>query len=287
MFEPDPIRPDVLPEPARYAVFGHPVAHSKSPFIHRRFAADNHKAIDYRAIDAAPEDFGVALARFAADGGRGASVTLPLKGIAAGLCRTLGEAARRTGAVNTLTRRDDAWHGDNTDGAGLVADIAERWRLDLRGRRVLVLGAGGAVAGVLFDLLEAGVDHVTIVNRTPERADALADRVAEPARVSTAYWQDLGTLGAFDFVLNGTSAARHGQRLELPVSIVAPRALAYDMNYGEAAIDFLAWARAAGFEHVHDGLGMLVEQAAIAFRIWHGVRPDTEPVYRELVAGGG
>lgn len=287
MFELEPTIPDVAPQVARYAVFGHPVAHSKSPFIHKRFAAENHKAIDYRAIDAAPEAFPAALARFAAEGGRGASVTLPLKALAAAQCATLGEAARRTGVVNTLTRKGDAWHGDNTDGAGLVADIAERWRLDLRGRRVLVLGAGGAVAGVLFDLLEAGVDHVTIVNRTPERADALADRIGEPARVGTAYWKDLGTLGAFDFVLNGTSAARHGQRLELPVSIVAPRALAYDMNYGEAAIDFLAWARAAGFEYVHDGLGMLVEQAALAFRIWHGVRPDTEAVYRELAAGGG
>lgn len=287
MFEPESANPASLPAVARYAVFGHPIAHSKSPLIHKRFAADNHRAIEYRAIDAAPGVFSEALARFAADGGRGANVTLPLKGLAAAQCATLGEAARRTGAVNTLTRTSDGWHGDNTDGAGLVTDIAERWRLDLRGRRVLVLGAGGAVAGVLFDLLEAGVEHLMIVNRTPERADALADRIGEPARVSTAYWADLATLGAFDFVLNGTSAARHGTHLDLPTSIVAPRALAYDMNYGEAAIDFLAWARAAGCAHVHDGLGMLVEQAAIAFRIWHGVRPDTEPVYQELAAGGG
>lgn len=287
MFQPESADAAGPPVVARYAVFGHPIAHSKSPFIHQRFASENHKSIDYRAIDAAPEAFAAALARFAADGGRGANVTLPLKGLAAAQCATLGEAARRTGAVNTLTRGDGVWHGDNTDGAGLVADIAERWRLDLRGRRVLVLGAGGAVAGVLFDLLEAGVEHLTIVNRTPERADALADRIGEPARVSTAYWEDMATLGAFDFVLNGTSAARHGTRLDLPLSIVAPRALAYDMNYGEAAIDFMAWARAAGCEHVHDGFGMLVEQAAIAFRIWHGVRPDTEPVYRELAAAGG
>lgn len=287
MFEAETASPAALPEVARYAVFGHPIAHSKSPLIHQRFAAENHKAIDYRAVDAAPDAFSAALAHFASAGGRGANVTLPLKGLAAAQCATLGEAARRTGAVNTLTRSDGGWHGDNTDGAGLVADIAERWRLDLRGRRVLVLGAGGAVAGVLFDLLEAGVDHVTIVNRTPERADTLADRIGEPARVSTAYWEDMATLGAFDFVLNGTSAARHGTRLDLPLAIVAPRALAYDMNYGEAAIDFMAWARAAGFEHVHDGLGMLVEQAAVSFRIWHGVRPDTEAVYRALVASGG
>jgi shikimate dehydrogenase len=287
MFEPEIPRPEVVPEVARYAVFGHPIAHSKSPFIHRRFAAEHHKAIDYRAIDAAPEAFAAALARFAAEGGRGANVTLPLKALAAAGSASLGEAARRTGVVNTLTRTAAGWQGDNTDGAGLVADIAERWRLDLRGRRVLVLGAGGAVAGVLFDLLEAGVDHLCIVNRTPERADALADRIGEPGRVSTAYWADLATLGAFDFVLNGTSAARHGERLDLPLSIVAPRALAYDMNYGAAAIDFLAWARAAGFADVHDGLGMLVEQAAEAFRIWHDVRPDTEPVYRELAASGG
>ena len=195
----------------------------------------------------------------------------------------IAAAAQRAQSVNTLSlRADGRWRGDNTDGIGLVRDIAERWRRDLRGRRVLLLGAGGAAQGVVYDLLESGIDALTIANRDPTRADALADRIGEPARVHTAYWADLAEAGMFDLVVNATSAGHRGARLDLPFALLGPRSMAYDMNYGAAAVDFLAWARAAGCEDVFDGLGMLVEQAAAAFEIWHGVRPDTEEVYAAL-----
>lgn len=283
MFEKPETTAEAPIEIARYAVFGQPIAHSRSPAIHRLFAQAEHIALRYDPIEAGPAEFPRRLAQFAADGGRGANITLPLKAAAHATCRTHGAHARRSGVANTITRRDDGtWHGDNTDGLGLVADIAERLRLDLRGRRTLVLGAGGAAQGVLSALLEAGVESIVIANRTPERADALADRIGDPARVHTAYWDGLRDAGAFDLVLNATSAGHAGTALDLPFSILAPRALAYDMNYGSAAIGFTAWARAGEAGHVADGLGMLVEQAAESFRIWHGRRPDTEPVYRQL-----
>jgi shikimate dehydrogenase len=267
----------------RYAVFGHPIVHSRSPFIHARFAAQTGIALSYSAIDAAPEAFPSALAAFDAGGGLGANVTLPLKTIATRLCSELSPSAQRSGSTNTLIRRGgDGWRGDNTDGRGLVADIAERHRLDLRGRRVLVLGAGGAVQGVLDAILDSGVDQLVIANRSPEKADALVDRIGEPTRVHSAYWSDLGEAGAFDLILNGTSAGHSGIRLALPFSLATRRTLAYDMNYGKAAIEFLAWGRAAGCEHVIDGTGMLVEQAAESFLLWHGVRPETDPVYAAL-----
>jgi shikimate dehydrogenase len=275
----------VLVAPARHAVFGSPVAHSRSPWIHARFGEQAGIPLTYDAIEADVDAFPTALEAFARAGGTGANVTLPLKGAAAMLCSELGTAAQRAGVVNTLTRRPDGrWRGDNTDGVGLVRDITERQRVDIRGRRALVLGAGGAVRGVVAELLDAGVAEIVLANRTPARADAIADRIGEPARVHTRYLDALGDAGAFELVVNGTAAGHSGAPLRLPFSLAMQRTLAYDLNYGNAALDFLAWARAAGCPYVFDGLGMLVEQAAEAFRIWHGVRPDTEPVHQQLRA---
>jgi shikimate dehydrogenase len=267
----------------RYAVFGKPIAHSRSPRIHSMFAAQRGESIRYDAIEADYDGFPSALAAFGESGGYGANVTLPLKQLAAQKCRVLSEVARRSGVVNVMTRLPDGgWRGDNTDGVGLVHDITERHRLDLRGRRVLMLGAGGAVQGVVHALLDAGIDSLVLANRTPEKADAIADRVGDPLRVHTIYWHDLKDAGAFEMVVNGTAAAHHGDRIELPFALVNDRTLAYDLNYGRAAVDFLAWARSAGCHDVHDGLGMLVEQAAEAFNLWHGFRPDTDAVYGAL-----
>lgn len=269
----------------RYAVFGHPIAHSRSPWIHARFAAQCRIAMRYEAIDADAEGFAARLAHFAAHGGRGANITLPLKGVAARLCAELGTAAQRANSVNTLSlRADGRWRGDNTDGLGLVRDIAERLRRDLRARRVLILGAGGAAQGVVYALLDSGIESLTIANRDAARADALADRIGDPVRVHTLYWSDLREAGMFDLVLNATSAGHQGARLDLPFALLGARSMAYDMNYGAAAVEFLAWARAAGCADVFDGLGMLVEQAAAAFEIWHGVRPDTAEVHAALRA---
>ena len=267
----------------RYAVFGHPVAHSLSPRIHAAFAQQTGIVLEYTAIDAAPHDFVAALDRFADDGGAGANVTLPLKEAAFAICAQTTDRARRAGAVNTLTRNEGQWHGDNTDGAGLVRDLTGRHGLDLRARRALLLGAGGAARGVAPALLDAGISELIIVNRTAERADALADALGEPNRAHSRYWRDLGDLGDFSLIVNATSASRQDQgAFTLPFHLATPRTLAVDLNYGEAAIPFLAWARAAGCHDAVDGLGMLVEQAAEAFEHWHGVRPDTDPVYAAL-----
>jgi len=269
---------------ARYAVFGHPVVHSLSPRIHAAFGTQLGIAMEYAAIDAGAGDFASAIAAFAAAGGLGANVTLPHKERALALCAEASARARRAGAANTLTHRDGAWVGDNTDGIGLVHDLTERRRIDLRGRRVLMVGAGGAARGVAPALLDAGIDELWIVNRTPARADALADAMGEPGRVHTRYWADLPNLGRFDMVVNATSAGRTGGALELPFALAGPRTLAVDLSYGEAAGPFLAWAEAAGCQDRVDGLGMLVEQAAESFAIWHGRRPDTDPVFAALSA---
>ena len=267
-----------------YAVFGHPVAHSLSPRIHAAFGKQAGIAVDYRAIDVAPGQFAEALAEFAAHGGAGANVTLPLKQAAFDLCEDVTERARRAGAINTLVRNGDTWHGDNTDGAGLVRDLTGRQGLDLRARRTLLLGAGGGARGVAPALLDAGIGDLFVVNRTPERADALADALGQPGRVHPRYLDDLAALGEFDLILNATSATREGQLPPLPRSLVGRRCAAVDLSYGEAAIAFLAWARAAGCHDAVDGLGMLVEQAAESFARWHGVRPETDAVYADLRA---
>lgn len=267
-----------------YAVFGHPVAHSLSPRIHARFGQQAGIPVDYAGIDAEPDTFHALLARFAEAGGAGANVTLPLKQAAFALCDDTTERARRAGAVNTLVRNGDTWHGDNTDGAGLVRDLTGRHALDVRARRTLLLGAGGSARGVAPALLDAGIGELFVVNRTPERADALVDALAMPGRVHARYLADLGALGEFDLIINATSATRHGDLPRLPSSLAGPRTAAVDLSYGEAAIPLLAWARANGCRNAIDGLGMLVEQAALSFALWHGVTPGTNAIHDELRA---
>lgn len=270
----------------RFAVFGHPIAHSLSPRIHRAFGQQFGLDVRYDAIDVEPERFADALEAFADNGGNGGNVTLPLKEDAFRLCSTLTERARRAAAVNTLTYTTNGWEGDNTDGTGLIRDLTERHRLDLRGRRVLMLGAGGAARGVAPALLDAGIDSLVVVNRNPDRADRLVDALEDPARASSRYWEDLATIGDFELIINATSAGRNVVGgMTLPFALAAPRFAAVDLSYGEAAISFLAWGRAAKAEHAIDGLGMLVEQAADGFEHWHRKRPDTDPVYAELRAG--
>ena len=265
-----------------FAVFGHPVAHSLSPRIHAAFGKQAGIDIDYVAIDAQAGDFAAALAAFAARGGAGANVTLPLKEAAFALCADTSERARRAGAVNTLVRNGDDWHGDNTDGAGLVRDLTGRHGLDLRARRTLLIGAGGAARGVAPSLLDAGICDLFVVNRTPQRADALVDVLAQPGRVHPRYLDDLVALGEFDLIINATSAARTGQIPTLPRALVGRRTAAVDLSYGEAAIPFLAWARASGCHDMVDGLGMLVEQAALSFARWTGKEPETDAIYGTL-----
>ena len=270
-------------QPAQFAVFGHPISHSLSPRIQQAFAHQFGIELEYRAIDAAPADFAEAVHRFFADGGRGANVTLPHKAAAFALADERSAAATRAGSANVLTPLGDGrLAAHNTDGAGLVRDLTERHEVDLRGHTALLLGAGGAARGVAWNLLDAGVETLTIVNRSPEAADALADAIGEPARAHTRYWNDLADIGSYDLIVNATSAGVLGVDLQLPFSLIGARALCYDLSYGQAAGNFLAWAKAAGARYAFDGLGMLLETAADAFELWHGKRPDTDPVYQQL-----
>ena len=269
---------------ARYAVFGHPISHSLSPRIHSAFAHQLGIALEYTAIDAAPVDFATALERFAGEGGRGANVTLPLKEAAFALCARTSDRARRAGAVNTLTRNDGQWHGDNTDGAGLVRDLSFNLHCPLAGRRILLLGAGGATRGVLLPLLTSLPASLTIANRTASKAIALAERFiphAGRARVDGCGFEELAGR-RFDLVINATAASLADELPPLPPGLYAEGALAYDMMYGRGQTPFLRAALADGAARVADGLGMLVEQAAESFALWRGVRPDSAPVLAEL-----
>jgi shikimate dehydrogenase len=269
--------------PVQFAVLGHPIDHSLSPRIHDAFARQFGIELVYRTIDAAPDDFEAAVRRFFDEGGRGANVTLPHKAAAFAFADQRSEAATRSGSANVLTRlADGKLAAHNTDGAGMLRDITERHGVDLRGHTGLLLGAGGAARGVAWRLLDAGVQTLTIVNRSPEAADVLADAIGDPVRAHTRYWNDLADIGSYDLIIHATSAGVLGTPLRLPFSLVGARALCYDLSYGAAAAGFLAWAKTAGARYAFDGLGMLVETAADAFELWHGRRPDTEPVYRML-----
>jgi shikimate dehydrogenase len=267
----------------RFAVFGHPIGHTLSPEIHRAFAAQLGITLTYEAIDAEPAAFADSVRRFFAEGGLGANVTLPHKAAAFELADKSTPTARRAGTANVLTPLVGGHiEAHNTDGDGMVRDLTERHQCDLRGHTALLLGAGGAAHGVAWALLDAGVETLTIVNRTPEKADAIADAIGEPARAHTRYWEDLHTIGSYDLIVNSTSAGILGNGLDLPVSIIGARALCYDLSYGKAAAGFVGWSRAASARYAFDGLGMLIETAADAFERWHGTRPDTDPVYAML-----
>lgn len=270
----------------RYCVVGHPVEHSRSPWIHARFAQLTGEPVQYGKLPAPPDAFAATVRRFRDEGGRGCNVTLPFKFEAASFADRLSERARLAGACNTLRFDADGVFGDNTDGAGLVRDIRSQAGIDLAGRDILLVGAGGAGAGVLGPLLDAGPRRLVVANRTQAKAAALVDSHAAPARAAGV---DLSASaldavpGDFDVVVNASASSLAGAGVPIPASVLRPDALAYDMMYGAAAQGFLDWARAQGAQG-RDGLGMLVEQAAEAFHVWRGVRPDTASVLRELRA---
>jgi shikimate dehydrogenase len=265
----------------QYAVFGQPIAHSLSPRIHALFAAEAGIALDYRAIEADRAHFATALEAFAQTGGRGANVTLPLKQDALTLSAEISERARRCGSVNTLTRHGDGWHGDSTDGAGLLRDLRERHAFDPHARSCILLGAGGAARAVAFALADAGVERLAIANRTHERARELADAI-DGTSIEAIEWATLERAGAFDLVLHATAAGHGNEALVLPETLIAAQTLCYDLSYGTAATAFLRWSRNAGARRASDGLGMLIEQAAESFAIWHARRPETAPVFAVL-----
>jgi len=260
----------------RYAVIGNPIAHSLSPRIHAAFARQTAQDIEYGMILAPIDGFAFVVERFRAEGGRGLNVTSPFKLDAFAFATRLTERAQSAGAVNTLKFENDAVIGDNTDGAGLVADIA-RLGISIGGKRVLLMGAGGAARGVLLPLLDQEPVLVAIANRTVPKALALAERCAARGTVRAGSYADFSD-ERFDIVINATSASLHGDVPPLSDRALATATLAYDMVYGVDATPFLAVAKSRGVPHHADGFGMLIEQAAESFQLWRGVRPETASV---------
>jgi shikimate dehydrogenase len=272
--------------PDRYCVVGHPVEHSRSPWIHARFAQLTGHAVQYGKLLAPLDGFAAAVRQFRDQGGRGCNVTLPFKFEAASFADTLSDRARLAGACNTLRFDGDRVFGDNTDGAGLVRDIQHQAGVELQGRDILLVGAGGGAAGVLGPLLQARPARVVIANRTPAKAQALAESHRPLAAQVGAALAGAGleeVHGRFDVVVNASASSLAGGGVPVAGSVLKPGALACDMMYGPSAQGFLDWARENGGVG-RDGLGMLVEQAAEAFLVWRGIRPDAGPVLAELRA---
>ncbi|MFT3799866.1 MAG: shikimate dehydrogenase [Burkholderiaceae bacterium] len=268
----------------RYAVIGHPIEHSRSPQIHAAFAEQTGQRLSYGRLLAPLDGFAATVADFRAAGGRGLNVTVPFKLEAAALADTLTPRAAAAGAVNTLVFADDGVLGDNTDGVGLVRDLERRLACPLAGRRVLLLGAGGAARGVVLPLLEAGVASIGVFNRSRERARELAAAFDQAAGGRLSALDDCPSSG-IDLIVNATSAGLHDAAPAVPPACLAGARLAYDMVYAARPTAFMRAAAQAGCAHASDGLGMLVEQAAESFRLWRGVMPDTAPVYAALRAG--
>lgn len=266
----------------RYAVFGHPIGHSKSPRIHTLFAAQTGQDLIYTAQDVPAESFEASAREFFAAGGKGLNCTVPLKELAFRFADQLSERAKRAKAVNTLALLPDGGIlGDNTDGVGLVRDLTVNLGLPLAGRRILLLGAGGASRGVLAPLLEKAPDRLVIANRTAEKAAQLAAEFADLGPVTGGGFGDLAGQ-SFDLILNATAASLSGDLPDLPAGVLAAGGSCYDLAYGKGPTPFVRWGQAAGAVLSVDGVGMLVEQAAEAFHLWRGVRPDTGPVIAAL-----
>ena len=269
-----------------YCVMGNPVEHSRSPWIHARFAELTGQALAYERRLVPLDGFGAALRDFAQAGGRGCNITVPFKLEAAQAASVRSERVQLAGAANTLSFIDGAIHADNTDGLGLVADIEQGAGFALAGRDVLLVGAGGAAAGALGPLLAAGPRRVVVANRTLERAQALVQSHAALAALQKTELSAQSPQALehdFDLIINATASSLAGAEVPVPARVLRPGSLAYDMMYGPAAEGFLGWARQHGATP-RDGLGMLVEQAAEAFRIWRGVRPPSGQVLAQLRA---
>jgi shikimate dehydrogenase len=271
----------------RYGVIGHPIAHSKSPVIHRLFADQTGEDLVYEAFDIAPEQLEGRVRALVIDGVRGLNVTVPHKQAVAALCGSLAERARLAGAVNTLlVQPDGSLVGDNTDGVGLVTDLRRNLKVALADARILILGAGGATRGIVPALAAERPKEILVANRTIDRARQLAREFRPLGRIVACQFEELGGQ-AYDLVLNATSAGLKGEVPPFPPSIVGPATLCYDLSYAMQDTPFVAWARQHGAGRVAQGWGMLVEQAAESFWLWRGVRPDTRPVIAKLPGAPG
>jgi len=268
--------------PDRYGLVGHPVEHSRSPFIHTLFARQTGQHLTYELIDASPTAFETAVRGFGAAGGRGLNVTLPHKEAACALVDELSHAARMAGAVNTITMDDNRLRGDNTDGVGFIRDITVNQGLELANRTVIVFGAGGAARGIIGPLLAEKPAKIVVANRSQERAVALAAHFGNPSLLDLVDFEGLAALPAFDLLVNASSAGLKGEITPFPGSLLRADSVCYDMVYSRNDTPFVAWAREHRAGLAIQGWGMLVEQAAESFRIWRGVMPVTAPILKQL-----
>ncbi len=265
----------------RYAVIGNPIAQSKSPLIHSTFAALTGQDLEYTRIEGALGGFAKAVDAFRAAGGRGMNITTPFKLDAFAYATEHSERAQLAGAVNALKFDGQRVIAENFDGIGLVRDVTHNLNCALKGKRVLLMGAGGATRGALIPFLEQQPAQLLIINRTLATAQQLASSFAHAGPVTAVGYGDVGTQ-QFDIVLNATSASLRAELAPLPTSVFAPGALAYELAYGKGLTPFLRMAQSAGVQRLADGVGMLAEQAAAAFEWWRGVRPDTKGVIAQL-----
>ncbi|MCC6917178.1 shikimate dehydrogenase [Nitrosomonas sp.] len=265
-----------------YAVIGNPVTHSKSPFIHTRFAQQTGRIMRYIALSAPLDGFEQTVLDFRKEGGKGMNITVPFKFEAYALASRLTDRASAARAVNTF-RFEEAGEilGDNTDGIGLVRDIEINLNFPLEGKQILLMGAGGAASGVILPLLQQHPGLLAIANRNPDKAVLLQQQFTGYGDIVAGHYQDF-TGQHFDLIINATSASLHNALPPVPADLLHGTALAYDMLYSSRLTPFLEFAKAQGVTHLADGAGMLVEQAAESFSLWHGIHPETQPVIRQL-----
>lgn len=266
----------------RYGVMGYPVSHSRSPVIHRLFAIQTRQNLEYELLPVTPENLESAVREFFAAGGKGLNLTVPHKSAAMALADRLSERASRAGAVNTLALKDGEIFAENTDGIGLMRDLTRNLGLEIRGVNVLILGAGGATRGILGPLLAAQPLTVTIANRSVGKARDLAREFSESGDVLACRFRDVPPSVTYSLLINATSAGLKGETPPWPEAALSPDTFCYDLSYGLTPTPFSQWAAARGAKQVVMGWGMLVEQAAESFHLWRGIRPDTEPVLRQI-----
>lgn len=264
-----------------YAVMGFPVAHSKSPLIHHLFAEQTNQNLEYSRIEVPAEQFSTSLQHFVQSGGAGLNITVPLKQLAWQHMDELDDKAHYAEAVNTIDIRNNRLKGYNTDGIGLIRDLHNNHHIQIKNHSILILGAGGAVQGVLQPLLEHQPQQLTIANRTPAKAHALARKFSALGNIHSCDFAALHKQ-RFDIIINATSAGLHNQLPPLPDTLLKPAGITYDMVYSDQPTAFVHWGQTHNAAKALDGLGMLVEQAAAAFHIWRGLHPDTQPIINHL-----
>ncbi len=265
-----------------YAVIGNPIEHSKSPQIHSAYAKQEGVDINYYRILSEPTQFKSNVQEFIDSSGVGLNVTVPFKLEAYEACTNLNDYALAAKAVNTISfSNDHSWNGFNTDGIGLISDLKENKKIELKDKKILILGAGGATRGVLLPLLQQTPSSIVIANRTTSKAIQLVDEFIDQGPISSCGYKELGA-EIFDIVINATSASLSNQLPPLPDNIVSSSSICYDLAYSDVPTAFLRWAKEHSVNNYYDGLGMLIEQAAESYYIWRGFRPDTQPVFKLL-----